>query len=462
MNASLELCISPEYTIQVNDNESIKFEIPIPLVCPQCAATDEQVGTWGYYNTLSGEIRRYMCKTCVKSFNPAKLPFFKENQTDLIYRLAHLTIKDQLSVNSLAQEYNIPESTLRRLITEIKTFLADNYERAKQLYERANLGTKKNNGNLRVLFYDEGFLKILGKTGYLIFTLNSEGKPITLAVETRRDGETIYNHFLAAVTQMGGIDIIIGDGAPAIVAATKALKMDVILVRQIHSGKAKRAVVHKYVTIPNMKAMYDISMELHTGSLLPNTESKITVKKKIFYPPSYSQNKKKKSGKTRNKNTSNVTIKREGTLTPVEGANRKKKCKTRKPKLLAGHQVFLRTTETLFINELNFIPFESNINSPDCPFLIEIEEMISLVQAALPNQFITSNRAEVFNAQYDRKNKSWGVTTIKIADIHAKAWAVMTFYPEEARKLIQQHEFNVTYSLLRNIGFLIISKMEVH
>jgi len=461
MSTSLELYISHENSIHVNDNESIKFDLPIPLKCPQCGATGKQVGTWGYYYTLSGDVRRFKCKFCSKSFNPAKLPFFKDNQTELIYRLAQLTIEDQLSVNSLSQKYNIPESTLRRLITEIKTFLADNYERAKQLYDKANFGMVKKTGNLRVLFYDEGFLKVSGITGYLIFTLDGKGKPITLSVEPKRDGETIYNHFIEAITQMGGVDIIIADGARAITAATKALRQEVILVQQIHSGKAKRAIIRRYMKIPNRKAMYETSIELHTGSLLPNVESILTAKRKTVYPPDYSSNKKKNKGKAKNKTNKNTNIKREGTLTAVESATKKKKCKTRKPKLLDGHKVLLRTTDTKFINEVNFIPLESDVNALDCPFLIELEEMISIVQAALPNQFITSNRAEVFNSQYDRKNKSWGVTTIKIANTHAKAWAVMTFYPKETIKLIKQHKWNVPYSLLRHLGFLLFSKIEV-
>ena len=54
-----------------------------------------------------------------------------------------------------------------------------------------------------------------------------------------------------------------------------------------------------------------------------------------------------------------------------------------------------------------------------------------------------------------------GVTTIKQANNNARAWAVLKFYPEEARKLIKKHNWYLPYSLLRHLGFLLFSKLEV-
>ena len=224
MNTTLELYTNHEHSIHESKCESYKFNLSIPLSCPQCNTHGEHVGTWGYYQTLTEEVRRYMCKSCCKTFNPANMPFWKDKVTELIWKLSQLAIEDKMTINSLSRKFFIPETTLRRLITEIKTFLSDNFEQAKQLYEWSTIKQGKKKGDIRVIFYDEGFLKILGRTGFLIFTINNDGKPISLAVESKRDSETIYNHFLQAITQLGGVDVIIGDGAPTITAATKALK----------------------------------------------------------------------------------------------------------------------------------------------------------------------------------------------------------------------------------------------
>ena len=460
-NASLELYIGHEHTIHETGSESIKFDLPIPLQCPYCGTNDERVGTWGFYPTFKGEVRRFMCKTCNETFNPAKLPFIKDHITEFIYRLAQLTIEDQIPINSLAQKFSVPESTLRCLNTEIKTFLSNKFEHAKQLYERTATKKERKNGDLKVIFYDEGFLKISGKTGFLLFTLNGDGKPITLAVEPNRDSETIYNHFLQAVTQLGGIDVIIGDGAPTITAATKALKQHVLLIQQIHKGKAKRARIKEYTPIPNRKALLETTIELHTGSLLSNTESIITVREQKVYPPKYTpQNNKQNNNKSKNTATK-CPVKREGTLTPIEGANTKKSSKSRKTNLLKGHQVFLRTGSNPLENEISYIPSKANYSSNNCPSLVKIHRMLNISQIALPNQFITSNRAEVFNALYDRNNQCWGVTTIKQANDNARAWGVLKFYPIEAKKLVKKHQWHVPYSLIRQLGFLLISKLEV-
>jgi len=459
--ASLKLYFGAEPLIRSRAWEQEIIHLGIEVHCPYCDTLHEEVGTWGWYPTLTGDVRRFMCKLCDTTFNPAKIPFWQDKVTELIWKLAQLTITDQVTVNGLAKGFGIPESTLRHLITEIKVLLSDNYQLAKQIHERLTKEKTKDTGKFRVIFYDEGFLKILGATGFLLFTLDAEGTPISLAIEPQRDGETIYAHFVQASTQLGGLDVIVGDGAPAIVAATKALRQHVILVQQIHSGKAKRARIIKYEPIPLRKALEETTIELHTGSLLPNIESKLTVKRKKVYPPKYSPYKKRKILIKRPLKNNKSVINRNSTLTPVEGANKRKRARRSHPKLLKGHDIFLRTGSALYEYELNYIPEHTMMTALDYPTLSEIEGMLSIVQATFPHQFITSNRAEIFNALYDRKNHAWGVTTIIHANRHARAWAVMKYYPLGAKKLIQQHKWQVPYKLLKKLGFLMISQMQV-
>lgn len=458
---TLELSMGCEPIVPISTWNSEKLNLGIEIRCPHCDASPEKVGTWGWYPTSTGEVRRFNCKQCNTTFNPAKLPFWKDKVSELIWRIAQLTIHDQVSVNMLAQIYSIPESTLRYLVTEIKRLLSESFQVAKQIQERLAPKPTDLATNFRIIYYDEGFLKILGATGFLLFTLDSEGVPISLAIESQRDGETIYCHFLQASTQLGGVDVIVADGAPAIKAAAKALRQEVILVQQIHSGNAKRSRINRYVPIANRKAMWETTIELHTGSLLTNIESKITVRKQKVYPPKYSPFKKRKTINKKRNRKIGIKVARKSTFTPTEGAIRKKNARSSQPHLLKGHELLLLTGTNLYEYELNFIPGHAEMNSPDCPSLSEIEGMLSIVQTAFPHQFITSNRAEVFNALYDRKNHAWGVTTLKHANQHARAWAVMKFYPKGAKKLIQQHNWNIPYSLLKNLGFLMFSKLEV-
>ena len=266
-------------------------QLLIPLQCPFCHATGKDVATWGRYPTKEQDVPRYYCYPCKKSFNPAQLPFLKEICSELIWKLAQLTIEDKISINSLAQKYYLPYSTIRRLINYIKSYFASVYEITKQLHDLQNKNSGGNRDSLRIVAYDEGFLKLLGLSAYLLFTVDKEGKPLTLHIEEERKAEVIYNHLLSASSQLGGIDIFIADGAPAILTAVRALRSDLLFIRHIHKGTSKRAQLIQISKKPNKKKLTEITIELHTGSLLQNTESIITVSEKEVYAKTFDGNK---------------------------------------------------------------------------------------------------------------------------------------------------------------------------
>lgn len=270
--------------------DTIHQKLLIPLECPFCNAKGDHVATWGTYQTREREIPRHYCYNCEKTFNSAKLPFWKNVCSQIIWRLAQLAIEDKISVHSLAEKYNIPQSTLCLLITHLKIFLDSSYELAKQLFEHENKNEESSKRKLRIVAYDEGFLRLLGVSAYLLFTLDENGKPLTLQIEGDRTAETIYNPLLSASTQLGGIHVFIADGGPAILSAVRALRSDLLFIRHIHKGSAKRAQIIKYTIQPGKKKIIETVIELHNGSLLPNTESIITVTEKKVYATTFSGN----------------------------------------------------------------------------------------------------------------------------------------------------------------------------
>lgn len=268
-------------------SEGKEQKLLIPLQCPFCDTIGKNVATWGTYSTKVQEVPRYYCYPCKKSFNPAKLPYYREICSELVWKLAQLSIEDKLSINSLAKKYSLPYSTINSLISYIKDFLASVYERAKQLHEHQNQNQKEFETSLRIVAYDEGFLKLLGVSAYLLFTLDENGRPLTVQIEENRKAEVIYNHMLSASSQLGGIDVFIADGAPAILTAVRALRSDILFIRHIHKGTSKRAQLIQIIKKPNKKKLTEITIELHTGSLLPNTESILTVTEKEVYSKNF-------------------------------------------------------------------------------------------------------------------------------------------------------------------------------
>lgn len=459
--ANLQMQLGPQLHVTQYEWPQSSFELGIIVECPYCGGKTEIIGGWGSYPTSTGDVRRYMCKNCVRTFNPAKMPYWRDRVEELVWKLTQMTIKDRVAINALAKMWGVPETTLRTLITAIKDFLATNLEIIKQLQERLSEPDTVKHSDLRIIFYDEGFIKLLGANGFILFTLAADGSPINVAIEPRRDAQTIHGYFVQAMTQLGGIDVIVGDGAKTIFAAAKALRQSLILVQHIHKGKRKRARITKLEPIVNRKALKETTIELHSGSLLPNTESKIIVRRKKVYPAKWSSPTPMKKWVERKKKPAKDDLKRMGVLTPAEGAGPLKKPRKRSSGLLKGQSVFLRTGSNPYEYELNYISEESNLSTADRPSLTELQAMLSIVQQALPRQFISSNRAEVFNALHDRYNVYWGRKSLTTANRDIRAWTAVTFFPDGSRALFRRHKWHVPYRLLVHLLPLMISKTKI-
>ncbi len=214
--ANLQMQLGPQLHVTQYEWPQPNFKLGITVECPYCGGKTEIIGGWGSYPTLTGKVRRYMCKNCARTFNPAKIPYWHDKVEEFVWKLTQMTIKDRVVVNALAKMWEVPETTLRTLITAIKDFLAINLEIIKQLQERLSEPDTVKHSDLRTIFYDEGFIKLLGANGFILFTFAADGTPINVAIEPRRDAQTICRYFVQAMTQLGGIDVIVGDGAKTI------------------------------------------------------------------------------------------------------------------------------------------------------------------------------------------------------------------------------------------------------
>ncbi len=458
---NLQLQLGPQLHLTRYEWPQTNLELEILVKCPYCGGKAEIIGGWGSYPTSTGDVRRYRCKDCKRTFNPAKIPYWRDKVGELVWKLTQMTIKDRVAVNALARIWEVPETTLRTLISAIKDFLAVNWEIAKQLQERLSEPDTKKHSALRIIFYDEGFIKLLGANGFILFTLDDEGTPINVAIEPKRDAQTIHGYFVQAMTQLGGIDVIVADGGKAILAAAKALRQPLVLVQHIHQGKGKRARLVKLESIPDRKALWETIIELHTGSLLPNTESRIIVRKKRVYPAKWASLTPVTKYIRKEKQSQKESPERTGVLTPVEGAGSLGKRRKRRTGFLKGHAAVLRTGVNPYEYELNYIPGEADLAATDCPSLTELQTVLGIVQQALPKQFISSNRAEVFNALHDRYNVYWGRKSLVHANRDVRAWAAATFFPEGCRALLHRHVWHIPYRLLVCLLPLMISKVKI-
>ncbi len=418
-------------------NNTISFKIL--LTCQNYLDRTQRVSTWATYQTKIDERTRFYCYTCELTFNSVKIPFWKDNLHEMVWILAQLSVEDKISIHSLSEKWNIPETSLRNLITELKDVLASSFERVKQLDELENIKSGRRSGEIKILVYDEGFLKLLGIQAYLIFTLDVNGK----------------------MTQMGGLDVIISDISPVILPVTWALRHDLMLIMQIHQNDGKRARIIKLETVPNKKRMLETTIELHTGSLLLSSESELTVSKKFIHPKKFSGSSSHSQKTNYSKKRKEDQVKRSGISKPIESLKTTDSKAKSKPKLLKSQKIVLNTGNELGVFELSYLNPLSFVMDESIPTLQEIQGMITLVQNILPNQYITSNRAEVFNDLHDNILTYQGKKTLEHANRDLLAWAVMKFFPKMTKKLIQNHEWKIPYSILTGLWPLLISSLKI-
>lgn len=87
--------------------------------------------------------------------------------------------------------------------------------------------------------------------------------------------------------------------------------------------------------------------------------------------------------------------------------------------------------------------------------------MLTIVQQALPNQFISSNRAEVFSALHDRYNVYWEHKSLDHANRDLRAWTAITFFPKDSRALLNRHKWHIPNRLFFQLWPLMISHVQI-
>lgn len=146
-------------------------------------------------------------------------------------------------------------------------------------------------------------------------------------------------------------------------------------------------------------------------------------------------------------------------MTPEEALPKKKPRRSRTPKAVKGQKFVLTTGSKLGHFEIQPLPTVNNQVEGTTVLPEKIFEIVLLTQMALPNQFITSNKAEIFNALHDRFNEYLGNKSFDHANRDVLAWIVMYFYPVEAKKLIARHTWTIPQYLLSKLFPFLISKV---
>lgn len=429
---------------------TVPFEVA--LDCPFCNEEKPRVGDWSFYPTKRAPVPRFMCYDCNKTFNIALLPGVQKLLRNFVRLVTELTIEQNMSINALAKQWGVPESTLRALKVEIELQLALVWEEVHAVLQAPNSSQGTTQASA-VLFYDEGFLKVSGTTIFLLFVINDKGEPLSVELSPTRKAADIKPLFEEAFIKTGAFShVIVSDGASTIHKALLELRRPLIHIQHIHSGSKKVIRIHDVRPQEGRKGIPVLSLEIHGDSLKLSTISKGKFKKRIVY---LSSSKKKTSRKNRSPTSQEsveTSTEDEEISSPDPPSSLPKSEKKSHSRAFKGTSFSFKTGSKL--GEIE-VEIKEGFKSTAEPLDVTTQEIVHLlqeVQAVFQGKSITSNRAEVFNSQHDRQTNYTGRKTICDARRSLKAWMMTKFYPEETHQILQTHQWHYTASLVRIAG----------
>lgn len=433
----------------------------LDVLCPYCRVASRFIVRHGTYKRSNGAAQRYKCKRCYKTFNAAKIPAIQDLMHQVAWRLAEIVVRDGYPVNALANTLNVPETTLRRVITAIREILAVNLEVIQTMRGTQIQLLEATPFPLRVVFIDEGFIKIAGITWYLIFGVNYDGTLLFADLVNNRNALSMKACLEECEAVLGKLDVVVSDGHSATHAALRRWSYPLIHVQHIHSGSRKRVNVHEIEPVLGKKQAKVTTVSLHSDSLKPGRGTLMDVKQRTVQLPPLTSSSTSKSKKKRVTNANlSTTTKLDHILTPPV-TPLPKKAKPPPSDSTNGWKFHLRTETTGNGWELTKVGDKTAVPSAPPGLMEQVLKLLEILRQVFGELSIMSNLAETFNSIHDRRLTYQGC----ISSVHAHrdlyAWQTVYFYPEGAQAILRAQNFHFPLSLVRVLLPWSITKVKI-
>lgn len=205
------------------------FSLPFKIECPDQRENEDfhEITKNGHAIKTKARNQQYYCKTCHKYFYANTSRFFIQFETKIKQRIEYHLMNGNLKNFDLAKLCNWSISGAGRILDKILEEIGD-----KVPYIREKLGKI----HLKIVFMDETFLKIKGKTWYLIMAISETGIILGAELKEHRDQETLIRMMHEIEKQLDTpIPIFATDGLSTYKGVALALHHDLIHVRHIHA-----------------------------------------------------------------------------------------------------------------------------------------------------------------------------------------------------------------------------------
>lgn len=231
------------------------INLPFKVECPNQREPEDfhDIAKNGHAVKTQARSQQYYCKSCHRYFYANTSRFFIQFETKIKQRIEQHLMNGNLKNFDLAKLCNWSISGAGRILDKI---LEDIGEKAPEL--RETLGKI----HVRIVFMDETFLKIHGKTWYLIMAISETGIILGAELREHRDQETLIRmmHKIEAHLDTS-IPIFATDGLSTYKGVALALHHDLIHIRHIHAPPYGRIEIDaiKLLAVPGKVEVTTIS-----------------------------------------------------------------------------------------------------------------------------------------------------------------------------------------------------------
>ena len=233
--------------------QSVNLEFKIECPRQQDPADLHIIEKNGHAIKTKAKSQQFHCKTCGRYFYSNTSRFFTQFDSNIKQKIEDHLMDGNLKNFDLAKLCNWSTSGAGRILDKI---LIEIGEKVPDLLE--TLGKI----HVKIVFMDETFLKIQGKTWYLIMAISETGHILAAELKEHRDQETIIRmmHDIERQTDTP-IPIFATDGLSTYKGVALALHHDLIHIRHIHAPPYGRVEIDaiKLLTSPGEVEITTIS-----------------------------------------------------------------------------------------------------------------------------------------------------------------------------------------------------------
>jgi hypothetical protein len=422
------------------------------LICPNCLEDPPRLIKNGHDTSMAGYPQRYRCKTCGASCMIHTSAFWQLQREEFFAQVVATRYSESRSYDSLCREYHLSAGQLSRILTSFwKAVLTDAL--ALESFEHQWLGLPRHEcRQIRAVWMDETFIKIQGKTWYLIVAVDSNGRVINHKLVDTRDEESLEMFWNELILKCPHLQLIVTDGLPGYERMCKKQKKRMYHIQHIHKDDNKQVRITQY-DYDKKKGMHVIKQVGMNNNDLLSPESK-----KVYYLEKEEKDKsmKRTVGRPKGrKDTKKRRPYRKKSEEPPPTDERPKsplKKRGRKRVLIEGQTYVL---DPLAGNiGLGVAALEQKTEEQQKPGGDEVFQVFSLITIAaqmFPGIHITSNRIECCFSKLDAWQETRGRRTVKTVDRDTTLFLNYSTWQKNLRELVKKMSYRLsTYPVIKN------------